>query len=295
YQPTAKKGVETPILSIQYKVGYNCDRDTTLATGMSYSGSRGPGSYPTKGPSITVAKNTSTTVLATVLAGVKVDQTVPLNATVTGGIDGDIVEFYDGTTKLGQGTLAAGKATFAWSPALGAHSVTAKFLGTTKATESVSAAQNVTVSPADVTTTTTVSGDATGVVGTNVALSAKVSPAPALGGTVQFKDGATNIGGLVDLDAHGNAATTVPLAAGTHAITAVFTGVGEYQPSTSTAPHNVTVTPANVATITTITGDTTAVTDTDAVLNVQVSPAPTGGTVQFKNGTTNIGNPVTLD
>ncbi|NMM92489.1 hypothetical protein B2J88_51070, partial [Rhodococcus sp. SRB_17] len=61
YQPTAKKGVETPILSIQYKVGYDCARDVAQNTGMAYNGSRGPGTYLNKGPSITVAKNTSTT------------------------------------------------------------------------------------------------------------------------------------------------------------------------------------------------------------------------------------------
>ncbi|NMM92768.1 hypothetical protein B2J88_52605, partial [Rhodococcus sp. SRB_17] len=73
-----------------------------------------------------------------------------LNATVTGGTDGDIVEFYDGTTKLGQGALAAGKATFSWTPTTnGVHSLTAKFLSTTKVNESVSTAQKVSVTRED--------------------------------------------------------------------------------------------------------------------------------------------------
>ncbi|SDE36599.1 Ig-like domain (group 3), partial [Rhodococcus tukisamuensis] len=107
-------------------------------------------------------------------------------------------------------------------------------------------------------------------------------------------NGTTDLGGPVDLDAQGNASIAVPLAAGNHAITAVFTGFNEHQGSTSAA-HNVAVTPANVATTTSVTGPATAVEGADVVLNVQVSPAPSGGTVQFKNGANNIGGPVTLD
>ncbi|OYD66752.1 Ig-like domain-containing protein [Rhodococcus sp. OK302] len=385
----ANGGTTPATFVFSYKVGADCARGVPLVTGMDYNGDLGFSTFATKGPSVSVAKNVSTTALAPV-TGAKVGQSTTLSATVTGGADGNIVEFYDGTTKLGQGPLAAGTATFAWAPATtDAHSLTAKFLGTTQANESTSTAQNVsvsaadvvtttavtgpatavagadvvlnvqvspapvggtvqfkngvtdigtavtldadgkgsitqqfttgaqsitavysgatgfvtstsdahniTVSPANVATTTTVTGDTTGVVGTDVALTVNVSPAPAAGSTVQFKNGTEDLGTPVSLDAQGNASTTAPLAAGTHSITAVFAGAGEFQPSTST-PHTVAVTPANVATTTTITGDTTGVVGTDVALTVNVSPAPAAGsTVQFKNGTEDLGTPVSLD
>ncbi|MFC9922617.1 Ig-like domain-containing protein, partial [Rhodococcus sp. NPDC127527] len=282
YQPTAKKNVDTPTLSMQYKVGYGCDRGTALATGLAYDGSRGAGTYLNKGPNVTVSKNVSTTVLDAVPAGVKVGQSVPLSATVTGGADGNVVEFFDGTTKIGQGSLTAGKATLAWTPsAVGGHSLTAKFLGTTKANESVSAAQSVPVSAVDVATTTAITGPATAVAGTDVTLNVQVTPAPS-GGTVQFKDGTTDLGGPVTLDAQGKGSITHALTQGTRQITAVYAGAGEFLTSTSTA-HNIEVSPAEVATTTAVTGPATAVAGTDVTLNVQVTPAPSGGTVQFKD------------
>ncbi|MFC4603335.1 Ig-like domain-containing protein, partial [Rhodococcus kronopolitis] len=277
-----------------YKVGPGCDRDVALQTWMNYTGNLGAGNYPNKGPTVTVSKNVSTTALAAVPGGVKVGQSVPLSATVTGGVDGNIVEFYDGTTKVGQGPLAAGKAALAWTPAAaGGHSLTAKFLGTTKANESVSAAQNVPVSPADVVTQTAVTGPASAVAGTDVTLGVQVSPVPS-GGTVQFKDGADNLGGPVTLDAQGKGSITKQFSSGARSITAVYSGHAEFQPSTSGA-LNIPVTPANVTTTTSVTGPASAVAGTDVTLGVQVSPVPVGGTVQFKDGADNLGGPVTLD
>ncbi|MFC9925012.1 Ig-like domain repeat protein, partial [Rhodococcus sp. NPDC127527] len=108
---------------------------------------------------------------------------------VTGGANGDTVEFYDGAAKVGTGALNNGVATYAWTPAAGAHSLVAKYLATSKANASQSAAQNVNVSVPDVSTTTTVTAPASVVEGAGVTLSAQVAPTPA-GGTVQFKDGA---------------------------------------------------------------------------------------------------------
>ncbi|MFC4605419.1 beta strand repeat-containing protein [Rhodococcus kronopolitis] len=209
---------------------------------------------------------------------------------------GGKVQFKNGDDNIG-GLVdldAQGNASIAAPLAAGNHAITAVFSGFNEHQASTSAAFNVTVTPANVATTTTVTGDATGVVGTDVALSAHVSPAPALGGKVQFKNGDDNIGGLVDLDAQGNASIAAPLAAGNHAITAVFSGFNEHQGSTSGA-FNVTVTPANVATTTTVSGDSAGVVGSDVALTVNVSPTPAGGTVQFKNGADDLGAPVTLD
>lgn len=231
-------------MEYSYKVGADCARGVPLNTYMDYSGNLGQGNYLNKGPTISVTKNVSTTALDAVPAGVKVGQSVPVSATVTGGADGNIVEFYDGMTKIGQGALAAGKTTVAWTPSTaGTHSLTAKFLGTAKAAESVSAEQNVPVAAAsDVATITVVTVPATATKDSAVDLVATVFPAPT-GGTVQFMDGGTAIGAPVDVVA-GKA--TLPYAfsvAGDHAITAVYSGAPGHMGSTA-AVGTVTVSEA---------------------------------------------------
>ncbi|WP_141124845.1 Ig-like domain-containing protein, partial [Prescottella equi] len=128
-----------------YRVGADCARGVPLTTTMHYSGSLGSGTYADKGPAISVAKNATTTTLAPVSAPVTAGQSVTLTATVTGGAQGDAVDFYDGTTKVGTGTLSAsGVATLAWTPTTaGTHPLQAKYLGTAKANPSDSAPQSV--------------------------------------------------------------------------------------------------------------------------------------------------------
>lgn len=48
------KQTETPIFSVQYKVGADCLRGASLTAGMEYLGTLGPGSYGDKGPAVTV-------------------------------------------------------------------------------------------------------------------------------------------------------------------------------------------------------------------------------------------------
>ncbi|NMM89756.1 hypothetical protein B2J88_36390, partial [Rhodococcus sp. SRB_17] len=290
-------GTNNPSYSVDYIVGANCALGTTLQTGMDYGGDRGAGYYGFGGPNITAGKGNPTTTLSPV-TGAKIGQSTTLTANVTGGgsATGNPVEFYDGATKIGQGNLgAAGNVTTAWTPTTaGAHALTARFLGTALANQSVSAVQNVTVTPADVTTTTTVTGPADAVAGTDVTLGVQVSPIPT-GGTVQFKDGGTNIGGPVTLDAQGKGSLTQQFATGTRNITAVYAGSAQFLTSTS-AVHAIAVTPANVNTTTTVTGDSTGVVGSNVALHANVSPAPAlGGKVQFKDGDTNIGDLVDLD
>ncbi|MFE3293464.1 Ig-like domain repeat protein [Rhodococcus sp. NPDC059234] len=277
-----------------YKVGADCARGAALSSSMYYGGSLGAGNYADKGPAVTVRKNVSTTVLAPV-SGAQVGQATTLSATVTGGANGDVVEFYDGATKLGTGALNNGVATYSWTPVAGAHSLVAKYLATGVADASQSAAQNVTVAVPDVATQTSVTVPATATTGVAVDLKATVSPAPS-GGTVQFKDGGTNIGGPVTLV---NGVATQPqtfATAGAKSITAVFSGVAGFTGSTSAA-STVTVSdpaPVDVATQTSVTVPATATTGQAVDLKATVSPAPSGGTVQFKDGAANLGGPVTL-
>ncbi|MFC9519261.1 Ig-like domain-containing protein, partial [Nocardiaceae bacterium NPDC056970] len=256
-----------------------------------YSGSLGSGTYSDKGPTVTVAKNVTTTSLAAVSGPVTAGQSATLTATVTGGTQGDPVDFYDGVTKLGSGTLnASGAATFAWTPtAAGSHSLQARYLGTAKANPSDSVSQSVSVV---VPTSMTVSAPSTALTGTAVTLSANVTPSNA-SGTVQFKDNGTNIGSPVPVS---NGAATMQYtftAAGNRNITGTFTSGSGFAEATS-APQPVAVSAPAVPTTIAMQMPSTVETGTAVTLTANLTPANASGKVQFKDGNTNIGSLVTV-
>ena len=289
-------GGDVKTFEFQYRVGADCARGTDLSTTVHFDGTVFVDDTTNgRGPSINVQKNVSTTTLSPT-SGVKLGQPVPLSATVTGGADGDSVEFFDGATKVGAGALANGVATLAWTPAdVRTHSVTAKYLGNAKVATSTSSAVDVVVSEADKSTATAITGPASAVAGESVTVEATVSPTPA-GGTVQFKDGATDLGGAVPVDANGKASLTNSYAVGAHSIVAVYSGSGVYQTSTS-APHALTVAPVVVEenTTTTLVGPSTGSTGEALSFTASVSTGAAGGTVQFKEGGRDLGSPVPVD
>ncbi|OFE04819.1 Ig-like domain-containing protein [Rhodococcus sp. 1139] len=289
-------GGDVKTFEFQYRVGADCARGTDLSTTVHFDGTVFVDDTTNgRGPSINVQKNVSTTTLSPT-SGVKLGQLVPLSATVTGGADGDSVEFFDGATKIGAGALANGVATLAWTPAdVRTHSVTAKYLGNAKVASSTSSAVDVVVSEADKSTATAITGPASAVAGESVTVEATVSPTPA-GGTVQFKDGATDLGGAVPVDANGKASLTNSYAVGAHSIVAVYSGSGVYQTSTS-APHALTVAPVVVEenTTTTLVGPSTGSTGEALSFTASVSTGAAGGTVQFKEGGRDLGSPVPVD
>ncbi|MGR6523970.1 beta strand repeat-containing protein [Rhodococcus erythropolis] len=141
-------------------------------------------------------------------------------------------------------------------------------------------------------TTTAVTSGASATIGQSTDLVAQVSPVPT-GGTVQFKDGGTDIGAPV---AVANGVATLPhtfTAAGDHSITAVYDGVLEFLTSTSPA-RTVSVAAADVQTTTALTVPSSAVEQTSVALTANISPAADGGTVQFKDGGTDIGGPIAV-
>eukprot|EP01133_Synstelium_polycarpum_P024836 gene24836-29802_t len=286
---------DSKTFEFKYTVGADCAREVPLDTSVHYNASVTSSDFQNKGPAVTVSKNISTTTLSPT-SGVKLGQAVPLSATVTGGADGDSVEFFDGATKIGAGALANGVATLAWTPAdVRTHSVTAKYLGNAKVASSTSSAVDVVVSEADKSTATAITGPASAVAGESVTVEATVSPTPA-GGTVQFKDGATDLGGAVPVDANGKASLTNSYVVGAHSIVAVYSGSGVYQTSTS-APHALTVAPVVVEenTTTTLVGPSTGSTGEALSFTASVSTGAAGGTVQFKEGGRDLGSPVPVD
>lgn len=282
-------GGDVKTFEFQYRVGADCARGTNLSTTVHFDGTVFVDDTTNgRGPSINVQKNVSTTAVSPV-SGAQVGQPVTLSATVTGGADGDSVEFFDAGSKIGAGALANGVATLAWTPTTrGDHSITAKFADTARAVGSASAALIVNVSQADAQSSTTLAPISGAQVGKSTTLKATVS-ASGTGGTVTFKVGGTV---LASVPVAGNGEATyawVPTVAGAQNVEAVFAGRSGVTGSSTTA--NVTVAEQSA-------GTTSSTTDLSVVagqvgvaqtISAQISPANAGGTVTFKDGETVIG------
>ncbi|MFI6431906.1 Ig-like domain-containing protein [Rhodococcus oryzae] len=281
---------DAPIFSVNYKVGANCPRGTALTTGMDYGGSLGSGNFGDKGPSITIGKSSSTTVLAAV-TGARVGVPSNLTANVTGGAAGDTIEFRDGTAPIGTATLdGAGTATLAWTPAVrGSHTLTASFPDTAFATASQSAPITVQVAEQNATSTVALAPISGAQVGRASTVTATVTPTGA-GGTVELRDGNTS---LATLPVGNDGKVTyqwVPAAAGSHTLTATFSGRDSVTGSNTTAQVNVAEAPAtNTNSTTTLNPVGGAAVGKATTLTAKVTPANAGGTVTFKDGGTVIG------
>jgi hypothetical protein len=137
--------------------------------------------------------------------------------------------------------------------------------------------------------------------GTVETLTATVAPAGAVG-SVQFKDNGTNIGSSVAVSG-GTASLTQTLAVGSHPLTAVFTPTDAtaFSGSTSsTVTYVVSPPPASATTSTSLTVSPaspvvqgTPVT-VKATITATPAPATVAGTVQFKDGSTALGSPVSV-
>jgi autotransporter-associated beta strand protein len=97
---------------------------------------------------VTSGGTATTTTLGSVPSTLCFGAPLNLTATVTGGANGDSVQFLDGVTVLNTGTLSGGAASYSASGlAVGPHSITAKYLGNNTANASTSSpAAGVTVS-----------------------------------------------------------------------------------------------------------------------------------------------------
>lgn len=231
--------------------------------------------------------------------GVPVTFTSIVSATAPGsGTPTGLVQFQDGNTILGtaelQGADSYPVAKFTYTGlGLGSHSIVAVYLGDANYQSSQSPSTNVTVTgPADTTTTIDMNPS---VVGQPVTITATVTEvAPSAGvitGAVAFLDGNTVLGyGTLDTLNHATI-TALPLALGTHKITAVYAGDENNNGSTSAAQ---TLTVSQDSTTTTLavpdspaTLGTITLTATVAVLSPGAG-IPTGS-VRFFDGTHSLG------
>ncbi len=213
---------------------------------------------------------------------------VTVTATVTSG-DGTpsgSVTFYDGAASLGVGALdGSGQASFS-AAALsgGSHSFTAAYEGDASFAASISDALTQTVNAA-ATTVALTSDIALTTYGQPVTFTAVSSAAGTPTGTVSFMDGAAVLGDAV-LSGGQAAFRTPSLSAGSHSITAVYAGDGNFEASTSAG---VTQTVSAAAT-TTVVGSSLnpstygqAVTLTATVTSAFAVPV---GAVTFRMGST---------
>ncbi|WP_072691774.1 Ig-like domain-containing protein [Rhodococcus marinonascens] len=270
-----------------YRVGANCDRDEVLTTGVSYEGSliHRDQVFKTKGPNVTVLRNQTTATLDAP-SSTQVGQSVLLHATVAGGAQGDNVEFYDGNAKIATVPLNSDRvATYNWTPTTsGNHSMSAKFLATSKAEGSHSPVRNVSVSQTDAESSTILAPITGAQVGRSSTLKATVSP-PGAGGTVEFRDGGATLAN-VPVDGGGVATYTwVPSTAGDHNIAASFSGRPGVAGSTTSTTVNVTEAPVgNIESTTVLTIGANPTVGVAQNITAQVTPGNAGGTITFKDG-----------
>jgi len=215
--------------------------------------------------------------------------------TVTSGT----VNFYDGTTLLGSGTVgSAHTATFRPAASVnlpaGVHSITAYYAGNATFSSSVSPVFSQTFNPAATTIALTVKS--AGIYGDSFGLSAvlgtTISGTPP-SGTITFFDGATQLGSPVSMAFISTAAggyglyqavLQQSLAAGTHTITAQLTDSSYTAPTSNSQTITVSKATATIAltnTVQTYTGSPLAVTATTtpaALTTVTITYTGTGST-----------------
>ncbi|MGD0796992.1 MAG: Ig-like domain repeat protein [Acidobacteriaceae bacterium] len=251
----------------------------------SYGGSTNYAVSTSSAVSVTAQAVTTTTALAASSTTPTAGSNITLTATLSPSGATGTVNFFDGATNLGPGTLSGGVATYTVNAILvGPHSYTASYAGSTNYAVSTSSAVSVTAQPVTTTTALTAS-NTTPTAGTNITLTATLSPTTATG-TVTFYDGATNVGtGTLS----GGIATVgiTAITGGAHSYTASYPGVSGYSASTSSA---LSVTAQSISSSTTLAASNTSpVAGTNIILTASTSPSAAAGTVNFYDGGVSIG------
>ncbi len=236
-------------------------------------------------------KPTTTTVTSTPNPSIA-GAAVTLVATVSPATASGSVQFLDGSTVLGTGTLASGTASISSTfLTQGAHSISAVYSGDAMDAGSTSAVAIQTVN-GKTTTTAFTSSQNPSIVGGAVTFVATITPATATG-TVQFQDGATNFLGLVTVVGGTASLTTSTLTQGAHSVFAIYNG--DSADLASTSPTITQTVNGKTATSTSFTSSQNPSIVGGAVTFVAtITPATATGTVQFQDGATNFLGLVTV-
>ena len=262
-------------------------------------------SNSTAAPSVTIVTGTSTaTALATSASTVAAGASETLTATVTPSAATGKVIFYDnGTTSLGSVTLATGSAALALTNlAVGAHSITANYVGDTTYDPSTSSpASSVTVTSATTTAVAaTVNGAAIPAAGTainsDVLLTATVTASSGSGvpaGSVNFYSGSILLANLLGTGTlNGSGKTTLMVSfptAATYSILASYVGSSPYVTSNSAAASVKVVTGTASTTSLAVSAPTVAY-GGSLTLTATVTAAATGSVAFYVGGSTLLGN-----
>lgn len=245
---------------------------------------------------------TPTTTLLSTSEASPIPQRTPLmlTAQVNPATAAGSVQFKDGSANIGDPVpVTNGSASQTTSTlAVGQHQLTAVFTPANPAAFGPSTSQTVPfvisgAAPTDITLSTSMASPVPQ--NTPLTLTAALSPATATG-TVQFRDGANNLGDPVPVT-NGSAQTTATLAAGQHQLTAVFTPTDPalFAPATSSPePIQVSGATATTTTLSASSATTPAVQGSTVTLTATVSPSEAAGTVQFRDGGNNIGDAVAV-
>lgn len=213
-----------------------------------YGGSHGAGVGGEVGGTVfeiqtAVTKTATKTSLVSSLDPSIYGQSVTFTATVTAtsGTPTGTVTFKDGSsTTLGTVTLSAGTAKYTTATlAVGTHSITAVYGGSTSFTSSTSGVASQVVNQAT-TTTALVSSLNPSTHGQSVTFTATVKPqfTGTPGETVTFKDGTTTLG-TVALGGGVAKYTTTSLATGKHTISATYSGAPNFKTSSASLTQTV--------------------------------------------------------
>jgi sugar lactone lactonase YvrE len=241
--------------------------------------------------SVVVAQATSVTSLLSSANPQTVGQNLTLTATVTSadpGLSGT-VNFLDGSTPLGSGTLSNGTASLSTAGlAFGSHTITAFYSGDTNHTGSTSTPliQHIVQGG----TVALVSSANPSVSGQNVTFTVKVASVNSLipTGTIVFSDGATAIG-TSTLDGTGTTTLqTSTLAVGSDNISVAYGGDASYSTATAALVQIV----QSASTQVNLTANANpAIYGTAVVLTATITSngSPATGLVTFTDGGTQIG------
>lgn len=191
---------------------------------------------------LTVAnEDATTTTLQSSKSSAVTGEEVTFTATVSNSGDAAVVptgtvQFFDGDTLLGEGTLSGGTASLTTSfAAVGSYSITARYMGETdKFLPSTSGAllQNIETNIVETSVTLSATPNPSQL-GQEVSLTATITSASGTPtGTVEFFSGADSLG-TASLSGGKAVLTTSALDGGSHDITAVYGGDGVHGASTS--------------------------------------------------------------
>lgn len=255
-----------------------------------------------------INQSSTTTTLGTSGTPSVFGQSVTLTATVAAvapgaGTPTGVVVFSEGTTTLGSASLTGNTATFAVSTlTVGTHNIIATYVGDSnfKASNSTTLTQIVNT---DSTTTTVTSSLNPANFGNAVTFTATIAPVSPGGGTptgtVQFMDGTTVLQTVTLVNGVASTTPNSALTIGTHTITAVYSGDGNFTTSTSTALTETVEGAQTTTTLTSsanpsVTGQAITLTAGVAFSGLGTASGTPTGTIKFMEGSTVLGT-VTLN